>query len=102
MMASWACEVKGDIAGAITWAERERTYAKWLTECGLTPSYADRYDYTDLIQSIDARLEYLRAAQTVTVYAQSDGSASPYAAGPGPAPGTAPLWTAPGPIQTPP
>ncbi len=82
MMASWACEVKGDIAGAITWAERERTYAKWLTECGLTPSYADRYDYTDLIQSIDARLEYLRAAQTVTVYARSDDSASSYAAGP--------------------
>lgn len=81
-LASWACEIKGDIAGAIIWAERERACAKWLTECGLKPSYADRYDYTDLIQSIDARLEYLRAAQKVTVYARSGGSASPYSAGP--------------------
>lgn len=82
MWASWACEIRGDIAGAITWAERERTYAKWLTECGLAPSYADKYDYTDLIQSIDARLEYLRAAQKVVVYARSDDGASPYASGP--------------------
>ena len=80
--ASWACEVKGDIAGAITWAERERACAKWLDECGLMSDYGGAYDYTDLLQSIDARLEYLRAAQTVTVYAQSDDSASPYAAGP--------------------
>lgn len=80
--ASWACELKGDVAGAITWAERERTYAKWLTDCGLKPSYADKYDYTNRIQDIDARLEYLRAAQKVTVYAQSDDGASPYAAGP--------------------
>ncbi len=81
-LASWACEIKGDIAGAITWAERERTYAKWLNECGLTPSYTDRYDYTDLLQSIESRLECLRAAQKVTVYAQSSDSASPYSAGP--------------------
>lgn len=81
-LASWACEIKGDIVGAITWAERERTYAKWLTDCGLKPSYSDRYDYTDQIQSIDARLEYLRAAQRVTVYARTDDGASPYAVGP--------------------
>ena len=61
--ASWACEIKGDIAGAITWTERQRTYAKWLTDSGLTNEYGNGYDYTDMIQSIDSRLDYLRAAQ---------------------------------------
>ena len=81
-LASWACEIKGDAAGAITWAERQRTYCKWLNECGLTNEYGSSYDYTDMLQSIDSRLDYLRAAQTVTVYAQADNSGSPYSAGP--------------------
>lgn len=80
--ASWACEIKGDIAGAITWAERQRTYCKWLNECGLTNEYGNSYDYTDMLQSIDSRLDYLRAAQTVTVYAQTGSSGSSYSAGP--------------------
>lgn len=73
--ASWACEIKGDVAGAITWAERQRTYAKWLNECGLTNSYGNSYNYTDVLLNIERRLDYLRAAQTVTVYAQAGGSA---------------------------
>lgn len=80
--ASWACEMKGDIAGAITWAERQRTFAKWLTDSGLTNQYGNKYNYTSLLQSIETRLDYLRAAQNVTVYAHSDNSTSSYAVGP--------------------
>ena len=28
--ASWCAEMKGDLAGAVKWLERERTFAQWL------------------------------------------------------------------------
>jgi len=75
--ASWACEIKGDIDGAITWAERQYTFAKWLTD-----NVGDPYNYKDLLEGIEARLRALRAAQNVTVYAQSDNDPSGYSKGP--------------------
>ena len=80
--ASWACEIKGDISGAITWAERQRTYAKWLNECGLVNSAGNHYNFNSTLLAIETRLNYLRAAQTVTVYAQTDNGVSPYSVGP--------------------
>lgn len=80
--ASWACEIKGDIAGAITWAERQRTYCKWLNECGLVNTYGNPYNFNATLLGIETRLNFLRAAQNVTVYAQTDNSASPYSVGP--------------------
>lgn len=38
--------------------------------------------YKDTLLNVDARMAYLKAAQNVTIYAQSDDSASPYAVGP--------------------
>ena len=77
-LASWACEIKGDVAGAILWTERHRTYCQWLNDCGLTNEYGNPYDYTDMLQSIESRLDYLRAAQSVTVYAQAGGGGTWY------------------------
>lgn len=39
--ASWACEVTGDVAGAITWLERQLTMAQWLN--------ANGYGYKDTL-----------------------------------------------------
>lgn len=72
--ASWACEMKGDIDGAILWLERQRTFASWLDQ--------NIRSYKDTLLNVDARMAYLKAAQNVTIYAQSDDSASPYAVGP--------------------
>ena len=72
--ASWACEMKGDIDGAILWLERQRTFAIWLDQ--------NIRSYKDTLLNVDARMAYLKAAQNVTIYAQSDDSASPYAVGP--------------------
>lgn len=67
--ASWACEMKGDIDGAILWLERQRTFASWLDQ--------NIRSYKDTLLNVDARMAYLKAAQNVTIYAQSDDSASP-------------------------
>lgn len=72
--ASWACEVTGDISGAITWLERQMTMAKWLN--------ANGYGYKDTLLDGEARMAYLKAAQTPKIYAQSDTDPSPYAYGP--------------------
>ena len=76
--AAWACEVSGDVDGAITWLERQLTFAQWLHDNG--------YGYDDTLIDVNAHLDYLRAAQTPKIYAQSDDGPSPY--GYGPASGT--------------
>ncbi|MCI8304780.1 MAG: hypothetical protein HFF52_09165 [Lawsonibacter sp.] len=80
--AAWACEMKGDIDGAITWMQRQHDIAKWLTDSGLSNTYGNKYDYTLVLQSIESRMNYLNAAKNVTIYAQSKTSASPYSVGP--------------------
>ena len=72
--ASWACEVTGDVAGAITWLERQLDMAQWLN--------ANGHGYDDTLLDGNARMAYLKAAQTPKVYAQSDTGLSPYAYGP--------------------
>ena len=72
--ASWACEVKGDINGAITWLERQLNMAKWLNSNG--------YGYEDTLLDGNARMAYLQAAKTPKIYAQSDTDPSPYGYGP--------------------
>lgn len=59
--ASWACEVKGDIDGAITWLERQLVFARWLHDNG--------QGYEDTLLDGAARLEYLKAAKTPRVFA---------------------------------
>ena len=54
--ASWACEVSGDISGAITWLERQLNMAKWLN--------ANGYGYKDTLLDGNARMEYLKAAKS--------------------------------------
>ncbi|MBQ3497318.1 MAG: hypothetical protein IJA73_04225, partial [Oscillospiraceae bacterium] len=39
--ASWCCEMRGDLAGALMWLERQYPLTKWLDE-----NYAD---YTDML-----------------------------------------------------
>ena len=72
--ASWACEVTGNISGAITWLQRQLDMAKWLN--------ANGYGYKDTLLDGNARMEYLKAAQTPKIYALSDTDPSPYAYGP--------------------
>ncbi len=72
--ASWACEVKGDIDGAITWLERQLVFARWLHDNG--------QGYEDTLLDGAARLEYLKAAKTPRVFAQTGQDPSPYASGP--------------------
>ena len=72
--AAWACEVSGDVDGAITWLERQLVFAQWLHDNG--------YGYDDTLIDVNAHLDYLRAAQTPKIYARSDNGPSPYAVGP--------------------
>lgn len=62
--ASWCAEMKGDLDGAIQWLNRQRVFASWLDE--------NVHDYSDTLLNIDARMEYLQAANGVTVYAQTE------------------------------
>lgn len=74
--ASWACEIKGDLDGAIKWADIQYDYSKFLTESGV-------HDYSnDLMRMNRTRLDYLQAAKNVTVYAQTNNTPSPYKVGP--------------------
>ena len=57
--ASWCAEMKGDLAGAVKWLERERTFAQWLDK--------NVTSYKDALLNIDARLEQLNAARGVQV-----------------------------------
>ncbi|WP_143383015.1 S-layer homology domain-containing protein [Flavonifractor sp. An100] len=62
--ASWCAEIQGDLDGAITWLERQRTFASWLDQ--------NVRDYSDALINIEARLKYLESARNVKVYAQQD------------------------------
>lgn len=64
--ASWCAEMKGDLAGAVKWLERERTFAQWLDK--------NVTSYKDALLNIDARLEQLNAARGVEVYALQEGA----------------------------
>lgn len=72
--ASWCSEMKGDLQGAITWLERQRTYAQWLAE--------NEGGYKDLLATSEWRLRYLKTAMSPKIYALSTGVNSPYANGP--------------------
>lgn len=64
--ASWCAEMKGDLAGAVKWLERERTFAQWLDK--------NVTSYKDALLNIDARLEQFNAARGVEVYALQEGA----------------------------
>lgn len=72
--AAWCSEMKGDLQGAITWLQRERTLAEWLD--------GNVRDYSDTLLNIDARLEYLNAAASPAIYALTENSAASYAGAP--------------------
>ncbi|MBQ2829468.1 MAG: hypothetical protein IJF15_00380 [Oscillospiraceae bacterium] len=78
--ASWCCEMRGDIAGAITWLERQRVCAEWLHE--------NIRDYKDALLSIDSRIAYLKAAKDAEVYALTDQKGLDYTAAGAAASGT--------------
>lgn len=73
-LASWACEIKGDLDGAILWLQRQLELDQWLD--------ANVGNYHDSIINNEARMDYLVAARDVTVYARSNDDASPYSVGP--------------------
>ena len=58
--ASWACEMKGDIDGAILWLERQRTFASWLDQ--------NIRSYKDTLLNVDARMAYLKAPPEPTPF----------------------------------
>lgn len=62
--ASWLCETKGDLDGALKWLNRQEEMARWLTGHGK--------NYSDTILVTQARRLYLENAQDVTIYAQPD------------------------------
>ena len=68
--AAWASEIKGDLQGAATWLERQRAYAQWLNING--------YDRKDTLIIIEARLNQLKAASNVAIYALTDQPGSSY------------------------
>ena len=78
--ASWCCEMRGDLAGALMWLERQYPLTKWLDE-----NYAD---YTDMLLSIEHRMAYLKAAKDVEVYALTDQPGPDYTAAGAAASGT--------------
>jgi len=78
--ASWCSEMKGDITGAIRWAERQRVYASWLDQ--------NKHSYKDTLLAIDARLVYLKAAQDSKIYVLTDQPGNHYPGSGAPASGT--------------
>ncbi len=62
--ASWLCEAKGDIDGAIMWLERYIDICKWLDK--------NVVSYRDAILDAEARMYYLKAAADPTIYALTD------------------------------
>ncbi len=72
--ASWACEIKGDIDGAIMWLQRQLELDRWLD--------ANVSSYHDAIINNEARMDFLEAARDVTIYAQSNNDPSSFAVGP--------------------
>jgi len=78
--ASWCSEMNGDIAGAIQWLERQRTYAGWLDR--------NEHSYQDTLLAIDARMEYLEAARDSGIYVLTDQAGNSYPGSGAPASGT--------------
>lgn len=74
-LTSWAYETRGDLDNAILWLERQLEMDYWFIDNG-SPGYIDK------ILNGEARMDYLKAARDVTVYALSDTDASPYKIGP--------------------
>lgn len=68
--ASWCCEMRGDIAGAITWLERQRVFAQWLD--------ANVRSYQDSLFSIESRIAYLETAKDAEIYALTDQNGPDY------------------------
>lgn len=69
-LASWCCEMQGDLDGAIEWAQRQLVYARWLD--------SNVRSYRDTILNVTARLEYLQAAGRTTLYTLTDRGGDPY------------------------
>ncbi len=63
-IASWCCEMKGDINGAYLWMNRQEEMARWLTAHGT--------DRRDVLLNIPARRAYLDAVRSMTIYAQTE------------------------------
>ncbi len=80
MQASWCAEMKGDIAGAILWLERQRPLTQWLDE--------NKHSYQDMLLSIDSRMAYLKAALNPTIYALTDQAGASYPGSGAPVSGT--------------
>lgn len=80
MKASWCAEMKGDIAGAIMWLERQRPLTEWLDQ--------NKHSYQDMLLSIDARMEYLKAAMNPAIYALTDQTGTSYPGSGAPVSGT--------------
>lgn len=78
--ASWCAEMKGDLDGAIMWLNRQRTFASWL--------HTNVQNYSDTLINVDARMEYLQAANGVTAYALTDEMGNLYPKAAAPARGT--------------
>ncbi len=78
--ASWCSEMKGDIAGAIRWMERQRVFAEWLDQ--------NKHSYKDTLLAIDARMVYLKAAQDSKIYVLTDQAGNSYPGSGAPASGT--------------
>lgn len=73
-MASWACEIKGDLDNAVLWLQRQLDMDRWLA--------ANVGGYQDAILNNQARMLYLEAARNPAIYAQTGTASSPYSAGP--------------------
>lgn len=78
--AAWACEIKGDLNGAVTWLERQRTFAQWLNTNG--------YDREDSLIIIEAQLNQLKTASNTAIYALTDQQGNVYSGSGAPAAGT--------------
>lgn len=78
--AAWACEIKGDLKGAITWLERQRVFAEWLD--------ANGSDRKDTLIIIEAQLNQLNTASATAIYALTDQQGNIYSGSGAPAAGT--------------
>ena len=79
--ASWACEMKGDLDGAIKWTQRQMVFADWLN--------SNVRSYHDILINGAARLEHLNAATQPAIYARTT---QPGKSFPGTAASTAGTW----------
>ena len=78
--AAWACEIKGDLQGAVNWLNRQLTFAQWLDQ--------NVSSYQDTLLNVNARLEYLNAAMNPQIYTLTDQAGPSYPGSGAPASGT--------------